>query len=122
MLIKDEFTRYCAELLSSAGAVRVRRMFGGHGLYVDDLFIAIIAAEQLYLKADTQSRSQFEAAGCQPFRYQKEGEWTTLNYFAPPAETLDSPALMQPWARLALQAALRTRLSHAAKPARPKPA
>lgn len=121
MLIKDEFTRHCAELLASAGAVRVRRMFGGHGLYVDELFIAIISGEQLYLKADAQTRAQFEAASCQPFRYQKEGEWMTLNYFQPPEETLDSPALMQPWARLALQAALRTQLAKVSK-ATKKPA
>lgn len=70
----DEFTRHCAELLTPLGAVRARRMFGGQGLYVDELFVAIIAGEQLYLKTDGESRSRFEAAGCEPFRYQKQGE------------------------------------------------
>jgi len=96
-------------------------MFGGQGLYVDELFIALIAGEQLYLKTDTQTRLQFEAAGCPPFRYQKQGEWTSLSYFSPPEEALESPALMAPWARLALQAALRAQLAKSAVKPRPGP-
>lgn len=105
----DEFTAHCSELLSPLGPVRARRMFGGHGLYLDDLFVAIIAGEQLYLKTDAQSRPRFEAAGCTPFSYQREGKTATLGYYRPPEEALESPALMQPWARLALEAALRAR-------------
>lgn len=105
----DEFTAHCTELLNPLGPVRARRMFGGQGLYVDELFVAIIVGEQLYLKTDGESRSRFEAVGCEPFRYQKQGEWTSLGYFRPPEEAMESPALMQPWARLALEAALRAR-------------
>ncbi|QPF72320.1 TfoX/Sxy family protein [Roseateles sp. DAIF2] len=103
----DEFTAHCTELLSPLGAVRTRRMFGGRGLYLDELFVALIADEQLYLKTDVESRPRFEAAGCEPFRYLKQGEWTTLGYYRPPEEAMESPALMRPWARLALEAALR---------------
>ena len=49
-------------------------MFGGHGLYVDDLFVALIACERLYLKADADTRPQFAAAGCEPFVYDAQGE------------------------------------------------
>ena len=49
-------------------------MFGGHGLYVDDLFVALIAYERLYLKTDAQTRAAFEAAGCEPFVYDGEGK------------------------------------------------
>ena len=35
-------------------------MFGGCGLYVDDLFIAIIVGDTLYLKADEPTRTAFE--------------------------------------------------------------
>jgi len=116
----DEFTTHCAELLSPLGSVRARRMFGGQGLYLDELFVAIIVGEQLYLKTDAQSRPRFEAAGCEPFRYLRQGEWTSLGYFRPPEEALESPALMQPWARLALEAALRARAQQ--RPVKPRPA
>jgi DNA transformation protein and related proteins len=107
---RDAFAGYCAELLSGLGSVRIKRMFGGHGIYVDDLFIAIVVGETLYLKADAQTVAKFEAAGCQPFTYTAKGHRrVSLGYRAAPAEAMDSPALMRPWARLAGEAALRAR-------------
>jgi DNA transformation protein and related proteins len=113
--VRDEFALYCSELLSVAGPVRVRRMFGGHGLYVDGLFVAIIADERLYLKVDATSHARFEAAGCQPFVYMARGQPHSLNYFSAPDEAMESPALMAPWVRLAIEAALRARASQAAR-------
>ena len=110
---RPPFVDHCAELLSPLGAVRVKRMFGGWGLYVDEIFLALIAYERLYLKADAETRAAFEAEGCEPFIYSADGKSVSLGYWTAPAEALDSPALMLPWARLALQAALRAR---AAKP------
>ena len=109
MASKDAFASYCAELLSGLGPVRGQRVFGGHGIYVDDLFGAIVAGETLYLKADAQTRPQFEAAGCAPFAYEARGRRVSMHYWAAPPEAMDSPALMRPWAALALQAALRAR-------------
>jgi DNA transformation protein len=109
MPAKDAFARYCAELLAAAGPVRVQRMFGGHGLYVDDLFVAIVAGETLYLKADAETAPRFEAADCTAFTYSTKGKHVSLRYWSAPAEAMDSPALMRPWVTLALQAALRAR-------------
>jgi DNA transformation protein len=100
---------HCLELLAPLGTVRPRRMFGGHGLYCDELFFALIAADRLYLKVDAQSREAFATAGCEPFVYRAAGRVTTLGYWTVPAEAMESPALMQPWARHALAAALRAR-------------
>lgn len=100
---------HCTELLAPLGAVRSRRMFGGWGLYVDDVFVALIAFDRLYLKADAASAECFAAAGSEPFVYDGKGKAVTLGYWSAPAEAMDSPALMLPWARLALQAALRAR-------------
>ena len=107
---------HCIELLSPLGAVRARAMFGGHGLYVDEVFIALIAFDKLYLKVNEQTQPQFAAAGCQPFVYDGKGKAVTMSYWTAPAEALDSPELMRPWARMALQAALQAR---AAAPPRP---
>jgi DNA transformation protein len=110
MASRDAFANYCAELLSALGPVRVKRMFGGHGVYVDDVFIAIVTGETLYLKADPETMPRFEAAGCAPFTYAAKGKkQVSLSYRAVPAEAMDSPALMRPWAALAMEAALRAR-------------
>ena len=104
-----DFVNHCVELLTPLGLVRARRMFGGHGLYVDDVFMALIAAERLYLKVDAASRGHFEAASCEPFVYDAKGQSISLGYFSAPQDAMDSPTLMLPWARLALEAALRAR-------------
>jgi len=104
----DAFTELCVEMLSPLGPVRVRRMFGGQGFYVDGLFMALIDDGQLFLKADELTRERFIAAGCPPFTYPtKDGERMVMSYYRPPEEALESPPLMLPWARLALEAALR---------------
>lgn len=105
---------HSCELLATAGPCVARRMFGGWGISVDGMNIALIAFDALYLKVDAQTEAAFAEAGGQPFRYEAKGRTMSLRYVTPPEEALDNPALMAPWARLALQAALR---AHAAKPA-----
>lgn len=114
----NAFRDFCTELLSPLGPVRTRAMFGGHGFYVDGLFMALVANGQLYLKADDVTRERFVAAGCVPFTYgTKNGERQVMSYYRPPDEALESPPLMQPWARLAFEAALRA--ANAKAPPRP---
>ena len=120
--MRDGFVDHCLELLAPVGAVRARRMFGGHGLYIDELFVAIVAAERLYLKVDAQTRPSFAAAGGTPFVYDAKSGAVAMSYSSPPAEALESPALMRPWARLAVEAALRARALKAPAAPRRKPA
>lgn len=124
---RPPFVEHCLELLAPLGTVRARRMFGGWGLYVDELFMALIDHERLYLKANADTAPHFAAAGGAPFCYQAAGKQLSLSYWTAPHEALDAPALMAPWARLALQAALAARAAEvkptraaarAAKPAR----
>jgi len=113
------FVLHCLELLAPLGAVRARRMFGGYGLYIDEVFVALIADERLYMKADEASRTTFERAGCEPFAYsRRDRSAVTLGYWAAPEQALDSPSAMAPWARLSLAAALRAKGS---KPAAKAP-
>ena len=114
-----EYIAHCLELLTPVGSSRARRMFGGHGLYVDELFVALVLGERLYLKTDAQTRPLFEAAGCEPFIYDSAGKQVSIAYFSAPDDAMESPQSMEPWARHALAAALRAR---AAKPRAATPA
>jgi len=116
----DALIEHCTELLAPLGRVRTRRMFGGHGFYVDDVFVALIFQERLYLKADDTTRARFEQAGCEPFVYDAKGQGVALGYWSAPAEAMESPALMRPWARLAMEAAVRARASKAGKAVKKK--
>jgi DNA transformation protein and related proteins len=117
---RDEFLAHVLELLAPLGSVAARRMFGGHGLYCDGVFFGILLDNTLYLKADDRNRGEFERAGCEIFRYSRQGKITTLNFYRAPEETMDTPHLMLPWARRALAAALRSRAGK--PPARQRPA
>ncbi len=103
-------------------------MFGGWGLSVEGLTVAIVAdlgdGDTLWLKADTDTFSRFEGAGCRRFSYpmRRDGETRiqSMNYYSAPEDAMDSAPAMVPWARLAMQAAV---AAHAAKPpVRAKPA
>lgn len=106
------------ELLEPMGGLRARRMFGGWGIYQDGALgsrmFAIVIDGELGLKTDDLSRARFEAAGSQPCTYIKQGKPMPMSYWHAPDAALDSPEAMRPWARLALEAAMR------AKPAPPK--
>ncbi len=43
-------------------------MFGGTGLYCDDVFIGIIARDRLYLKVDESNRPDYERHGMKAFK------------------------------------------------------
>jgi len=109
-----EHITHSVELLAPLGPVRVRRMFGGYGLYVDDVFMAIVIGDELFLKADDATRPRFEAAGCRPFVYEGSSKTVTVSYWTVPADAMESPVLMLPWARLAFEAGLRARAAKAA--------
>jgi DNA transformation protein len=104
------FVEHCLELLAPLGSARAHRMFGGHGLYIDDLCIALILRDTLYLKAGEAHRPTFEAAGCHPFTYStRQGEVHVTSYWSAPEAAMESPPEMRPWARLALEAAVAAR-------------
>jgi DNA transformation protein len=63
----------------------------------------------LYLKADEHTRPRFEAEGGEPFVYLKRGRPMRLGFWRAPDEAMDAPHRMLPWARLALEGALRAR-------------
>jgi DNA transformation protein len=104
----SEFVAHVIETMRQFGAVEVRSMFGGWGLYHQGTFFALIAADALYLKVDDENRPQFEARGLKPFVYEtKVGERIAMHYHAVPEEALESADEMTVWAKSAYGAALR---------------
>lgn len=101
-----DFANYCCELMGSLGDVQAKRMFLGWGLSVDGLTVAVIAWDTLYLKANAETKPHFAAAGCQVFEHEANGRTRRMQYHTAPESALESSAAMQPWANLAMQAAL----------------
>ncbi len=102
------FVSYVMELLAPFGNVRARRMFGGHGIFRDELMFGIIANETLYLKADDENRADFEARGLERFVYYKKGKPMYLSYYQAPEEALEDSGDMLAWAQKSFAAAVRS--------------
>ncbi|MEE8504768.1 MAG: TfoX/Sxy family protein [Kiloniellales bacterium] len=105
---RDFVDRIAGQLLP-LGPVEPRRMFGGWGLFLDGVMFALIARDRLYLKADAETAARFEDAGCAPFTYQRKGKTIALSYREAPADAVDNPDSLLPWAELAVAAARRNR-------------
>ena len=120
MSVSKDFADYCCELLSGVGKPTAKRMFGGFAVYVEDVSIAWLLDlnkdnnAKLFLKASDETRTQYEAAGCQRFVYDMKGVPKSVNYYAAPDDAMESPDAMLPWARLALRCALEAKAT--AKP------
>ena len=104
--------------------VTVRRMFGGAGVYADDLCFAMEANGEVYVKVDAETQSAFEAAGSRPFIYLAQGKPKSMAYWLLVAEAYDDAEALHRWAGFGLDAARRAAAEKAkkSKPVGGKPA
>jgi len=112
---QQDFVNHVVDLLQSLGPVSARRMFGGHGVFLDGLMFALIANNELYFKADDESRAQFTEQGLQPFSYNKQGKVMSLSYYQAPEETLEDMQEMANWGNLGFACALRAAAAKTSK-------
>jgi DNA transformation protein len=103
------FVDHVLELARPAGRVDARAMFGGHGIYVDGVIVAIVIDDLLYLKSDDATAPAFEARSLPSFEYvSRDGMRTRTSYRLAPDDALESAEAMRDWLRLAQEAALRS--------------
>jgi DNA transformation protein len=101
MAVTEGFVAFVLEQLDPLGLVTPKPMFGGIGLYADDLFFALIAGDVLYLKGDDAIRGGREAAGARPFqphpnRPRGKGK---MQYYSVPAAILEDADALVGWAK-----------------------
>jgi len=105
----SEFVDNLDEVFALFGAVQSKRMFGGYGVYHDNLMFGLVADGVLYLKADELSFRAFSELGLPQFEYEKGGRKMKMSYYMAPEEIFDDPGLANEWAARAFEAALRAR-------------
>jgi len=106
------------EVFASVMPVRVRRMFGGHGIYDGEIMFALEQEGEIYLKADAESEGRFVAAGSSPFVYSRGAKPFAMSYWRLPDAALDDEDALREWTMFALSAARRT--ASALKPRGPR--
>ena len=108
MAVTSAYADMVAELFAPLGETRWKRMFGGAGVYANDLMFALIADDVLYLKADEENAARFDAEGLEAFSYEmKDGKRGVMAYRRAPDDVFDDPDAAQEWGRLGYDAALR---------------
>jgi len=104
--MSDEFSRHVADLLAPLGPVRVRRMFGGYGVYLDRVMFGLIADDTLHFKVDETTAPRYERAGLPAFGYERgDGRTVVMTYRQAPPEALEDADVLCDWAREALAVA-----------------
>lgn len=106
---------FLEDLFQPVPGTRFKRMFGGIGIFRDELMFGLVAYDVLHLKADEQTIPAFEAEGCGPFVYEGKGRTTTMPYWRVPERLFDEPEEFAEWAEAAFAVAVR-----AAKSKKPK--
>jgi DNA transformation protein and related proteins len=105
----NEFVTHLKELFEPFGAIRVKRMFGGYGVYCDDLMFGLVQDDVLYLKADAESAGLFKEKGLSPFQYEKKGKLINVAYYTAPEEIFEDADEVRVWLSIAYGAALRAK-------------
>jgi len=101
-LAKDDSLRdRLVAQLAKLGAIECRPMFGGHGLYRDGVFFAILYDGHLYFKTGHASRARYVERGMRPFR--PTARQTLRTYYEVPAEVLQDGEELRAWAEDALR-------------------
>jgi DNA transformation protein and related proteins len=111
--LDPEFIR---ELFARFGAVSVRRMFSGAGVFRDGLMFALIVRDEIFLKVDETSIPDFEREGSAPFTYSRgkrsgRSSRHALPYWRLPERLYDDPDELAVWANRAFAIAERKKFA-----------
>lgn len=93
------FLDYVLEQLADGHGIKVRPMFGGHGIYMDEVFFGIVHKGSLYFRTDAASRPDYVVRGSTPFN--PKGATELHRYYAVPADVLEDAETLLEWARRA---------------------
>jgi DNA transformation protein len=92
----DTFKDFVLDQLRDLPSLSIRRMFGGHGLYLRDRFFGIIDKGRLYFRTSPQTLADYTSRGSKPFKPTKK--MTIKTYYEVPADVLENRSELAEWA------------------------
>jgi DNA transformation protein and related proteins len=97
------FAEQVLDLMSGAGKVSSKKMFGELGIYHGAMLFAMVADDVLYFKAKDTLASELKALGQMPFIYHgRSGKEVSMAYWTAPVACLDDADEMIVWCRMAV--------------------
>ena len=87
MAVNEEYLKFVQDQLEGVGAIDIKRMFGGIGIFKDGLMFGKIGGDTFRLKVDETNKKQYEDKGMKPFvsKTKKKG----MPYWEVPQEVLN---------------------------------
>ena len=114
------------DLFVAFGPIRLRRFFGGEGIYAGDTMLGMVFNnDTIYFKTDAETRKAFDAEKSKPFTFYKGKELITMTWLSLPDRLYDEPDELAQWARAALKIArasptAKKKARKVARPTRPR--
>ena len=114
--MSEDGTAVVGELFDAMPGFRIKRMFGGLGLFAGEVMFGLIDDGQIYLKTDPPLESDLRAAGAHAWMYTersgpKAGIPLETSYLSLPDEAYDDPEEARRWAARAQAVATAVRAS-----------
>lgn len=104
MAVSASFLEFVLEQLSaSPREITQKKMFGGVGIYADEMFVALLDNDRFYMKADDSNRADFEKEGMPPFQ-PYPGSYS-MSYYEVPIRVLEDRDELELWLEKAYVAA-----------------
>jgi len=97
--VSSDYLAYVLEQLAGLAGLSARRMFGGVGLYCEELFFGLIDNDTLYLRVNDDNRADYTARGMSAFRPYADRPELSMSYYEAPADVLEDAAQLVSWAR-----------------------
>lgn len=95
------------DLFAEFGAIEIKRMFSGRGIYARGVIFAIVSRDgAIHFKTDETTREAYARENAKPLTFtKKSGQRMVTSYWRLPERLYDDPAELAAWAREAARVA-----------------
>ena len=97
------FQNFIEAQLEDIAGLKFRRMFGGFGIYADEVFFGILHKEKLYFRTSDQTKKRYEEAGMEVF-IAPGSKKALKHYYEVPLSVIEQRGELAEWAREAVAA------------------
>lgn len=106
----NSYIKFILDILSPLTGIKCTKMFGGYGIYKDNIFFAIMAQDILYFKVDDINRNDYQEYESKPFSYKNKNKKSiVMSYWQVPSDILENQNELINWVNKAVNAAKRTK-------------
>ena len=94
--MKNSFVEYVITELLAGWPAEAKAMFGGYGIKIEGVTMAMIVDDVLYFKVDESNKADYEKYDMLPFTYhQKGGKPVAMSYYEVPPTVTEDPKLLK---------------------------